>query len=136
VASVTPKVDTTGHVFRRDQLPGRQRLHRGAAREIGPVLPVEAVVVNRQPMTVNGIGQMVRRRGVEAGIPELHPHVLAEGGNEGDLVRITGWKAGSTVNRYRGSAAGERLATISGAWRLATGSELGLAEVQGRGLRR
>ena len=72
---------------------------------------------NRQPMTVNGIGQMVRRRGTEAGIPELHPHMLqhtfahswlSEGGNEGDLMRLTGWKSRSIVNRYGASAADER----------------------------
>jgi site-specific recombinase XerD len=70
---------------------------------------------NRQAMTVNGIGQMVRRRGADAGIPDLHPHMLrhtfahawlSEGGNEGDLMRITGWKSRSMVNRY--SAADER----------------------------
>jgi integrase len=68
-------------------------------------------------MTVNGVGQMVRRRGAEAGIPELHPHMLrhtfahswlAEGGNEGDLMHITGWKSRAMVNRYGASAADQR----------------------------
>lgn len=72
---------------------------------------------NRQAMTVNGIDQMVRRRGTEAGIPELHPHMLrhtfahswlSEGGNEGDLMRITGWKSRAMVNRYGVSADDER----------------------------
>jgi integrase len=55
-------------------------------------------------MTVNGIGQMVRRRCAEAGILELHPHMLRHtfalaGGrrNEGDLMRITDWKSRSMV---------------------------------------
>ena len=50
-------------------------------------------------MTPSGVGQMVGRRGNEAGIPGLHPHILrhvfahrwlAGGGNEGDLMRLAG----------------------------------------------
>jgi integrase/recombinase XerC len=72
---------------------------------------------NRQPMTDNGIAQMVRRRGGQAGIPDLHPHALrhtfahawlAEGGNEGDLMRLAGWKSRQMLNRYGASAADQR----------------------------
>jgi site-specific recombinase XerD len=72
---------------------------------------------NRQPMTDNGIAQMVRRRGRQAGIPDLHPHALrhtfahawlSEGGNEGDLMRLAGWKSRQMLNRYGASAADQR----------------------------
>lgn len=71
---------------------------------------------NRGPMTDNGIGQMIRRRGRAIGI-ELHPHQLrhtfahqwlAAGGNEGDLLRLAGWKSRQMLGRYGASAADER----------------------------
>jgi integrase len=59
---------------------------------------------------------MLRRRSVTAGIPEVHPHQLrhtfahawlSEGGNETDLMRLTGWKS-RRYCRYGASAAEER----------------------------
>ena len=52
---------------------------------------------NRGAMTLSGVAQMIRRRGVEAGIPGLHPHRfrhtfahrwLADGNQETDLMRL------------------------------------------------
>jgi site-specific recombinase XerC len=71
----------------------------------------------RGQLTVSGIYRMVQRRCEEAGIPDIHPHqfrhtfahqYLRAGGNEGDLMRGTGWKSRQMVDRYGASAASER----------------------------
>ena len=71
----------------------------------------------RGKLGASGIAQMVRRRGLEAGLPDLHPHQFrhtvahhwqAQGGEGADLMRIMGWSSPAMLQRYAQSAADER----------------------------
>jgi integrase/recombinase XerC len=71
----------------------------------------------RGPMLSGGIAQMLKRRGLAAGIAGLHPHQLrhsavhawlANGGSEGDAMRLFGWKSRQMLSCYASSTADER----------------------------
>jgi len=70
-------------------------------------------------LTTSGIYRMIVRRCDEAGVERVHPHqfrhtfahaYLAAGGNEGDLMQVTGWKSRSMIDRYGASVAAQRAA--------------------------
>ena len=73
-------------------------------------------VNNRQPLTANGIYQMIARRGRQAGV-DVHPHRfrhhfshtwLDRGAPEGDLMELNGWASPQMLARYGTSARSAR----------------------------
>ena len=71
---------------------------------------------DRGPLTRDGIYQVVKRRGGQAGV-KVYPHRfrhhfshtwLERGGAEGDLMELNGWSSPQMLERYGGSARGVR----------------------------
>lgn len=93
-------------------LRARLTLHKHGARY--PQLWLG--IMNRPPLTPNGVRQIVERRGRQVGI-HVWPHRfrhhfshawLDGGGAEGDLMELNGWKSPQMLRRYGRSARSAR----------------------------
>jgi integrase/recombinase XerD len=71
---------------------------------------------SREPLSADGIYQMIARRGQQAGVA-VHPHRfrhhfahtwLDRGGPEGDLMELCGWSSPQMLRRYGASARSAR----------------------------
>lgn len=88
------------------------------SRSLHPDASSDALWLGRRgPLTDQGLRLVIRRRGEQAGLGRIWPHMLrhaaahrwlANDGNEGDLMKLFGWTSRDMLSRYGASAASER----------------------------
>ena len=98
------------------------RYLRARARHSGSDLPqLWLAVRGRCPLSSNGIKIRLRRRGLSAGVDNVHAHRWRHnyahewklaGGNTGDLMFLLGWTSEDMPRHYGASAAAERAQEI------------------------
>lgn len=88
------------------------------ARSRHPRADDDALWLGRKgPLGGSGVTGLLDRRCAQAGIRHLNPHLFrhtfahqfrAQGGSEGDLMYLAGWKSMAMAHRYGASAAAQR----------------------------
>jgi len=127
------KVDDLDHEQSVAQVLGKGRRGRGVphgrksadalrrylrARAVHPNAALPVLWLGKKgALTTSGLAQLLERRGLEAQVPNVHPHRfrhtfahtwLADGNQEHDLMRLAGWSSPQMVGRYAASAGAER----------------------------
>lgn len=117
VLTVTGKGSKTRTVAIGDRTQDALAKYFRARRAHGSARSPQLWLGRNGPLTTSGIAQVLRKRGEQAGIEGLHPHLfrhtfahqwLSAGGQEADLMMLAGWSSPEMVRRYGRSAAADR----------------------------